>query len=171
VNARRIRDDLEEQGSIFLTTTDSEIVLHLIAKSVKHGLEHAMLETLKQVKGAYSMVIYDPGYSHCHERSSWVQALCLGRLGSGYVITSETCALDLVEAEYVREVKPGEILIINQNGIRSVQSELSERKAQCIFELIYFSRPDSVVFGQNVYLFRKKQGSFSPRNSLSMLTS
>jgi amidophosphoribosyltransferase len=158
VNARQIRDDLEEQGSIFLTTTDSEIVLHLIAKAMKQGLEHATLETMKQVKGAYSMVIMTQDTLIAMRDPHGFRPLCLGRLGSGYVITSETCALDLVEAEYVREVKPGEILIINQNGIRSIQPELPGRKAQCIFELIYFSRPDSVVFGQNVYLFRKKQG-------------
>jgi amidophosphoribosyltransferase len=158
VNARQIRDDLEGKGSIFLTTTDSEIVLHLIAKAMKQGLEHAMLETMKQVKGAYSMVIMTQDTLIAMRDPHGFRPLCLGRLGSGYVITSETCALDLVEAEYVREVNPGEILIIDQHGIRSIQSELSERKAQCIFELIYFSRPDSTVFGQNVYLFRKKQG-------------
>jgi len=125
---------------------------------MKQGFEHATLETMKQVKGAYSMVIMTQDTLIAMRDPYGFRPLCLGRLGSGYVITSETCALDLIEAEYVREVKPGEILIINQNGIRSIQSELSERKAQCIFELIYFSRPDSVVFDQNVYLFRKKQG-------------
>jgi amidophosphoribosyltransferase len=84
--------------------------------------------------------------------------LCLGRLNSGYVIASETCAFDLVDAEYIRDILPGEILIINQQGLRSIESEKRSPRAQCIFELIYFARPDSNVFGQNVYLFRKKQG-------------
>ena len=84
--------------------------------------------------------------------------LCFGRLDSGYVLSSETCALDLVHAEYEREVEPGEILIINKDGLKSIRLETKSRKAQCIFELIYFARPDSNVFGQNVYLFRKKQG-------------
>ena len=84
--------------------------------------------------------------------------LCLGKLDSGYVVASETCALDLVEAEYIRDVEPGEILIIDKNGLKSIPSKIESRKSQCIFELIYFARPDSKLFGQNVYLFRKKQG-------------
>jgi len=84
--------------------------------------------------------------------------LCNGRLNSGYVVASETCALDLVEAEYIREIEPGEIVVINDQGLKSIPSGIESRKSQCIFELIYFSRPDSEVFGQNVYLFRKRQG-------------
>lgn len=117
-----------------------------------------MLETMSQVKGAYSMVIMTEDSLLAFRDPHGFRPLCLGRLNSGYVLTSETCALDLVEAEYVREVEPGEILIINSQGIQSIRCEKANRKAQCIFELIYFSRPDSTVFGQNVYLFRKKQG-------------
>jgi amidophosphoribosyltransferase len=84
--------------------------------------------------------------------------LCIGRLNSGYVVASETCALDLVEAEYLREIDPGEIVVINDQGLKSIPSGIESRKSQCIFELIYFARPDSKVFGQNVYLFRKRQG-------------
>jgi amidophosphoribosyltransferase len=84
--------------------------------------------------------------------------LCIGRLNDGYIVASETCALDLVEAEFVRDVAPGEILMIDRNGLRSNLPEKPARKAQCIFELIYFARPDSLVFGENVYLFRKRQG-------------
>jgi amidophosphoribosyltransferase len=117
-----------------------------------------MLETMSQVKGAYSMVIMTEDSLLAFRDPHGFRPLCLGRLNSGYVLTSETCALDLVEAEYVREVEPGEILIINSQGVQSIRCEKASRKAQCIFELIYFSRPDSTVFGQNVYLFRKKQG-------------
>jgi amidophosphoribosyltransferase len=158
VNARRIRSQMEDEGSIFQTTTDSEVVLHLIARAMKKGLERAMLETMSQVKGAYSMVIMTEDSLLAFRDPHGFRPLCLGRLNSGYVLTSETCALDLVEAEYVREVEPGEILIINSQGIQSVRCQQASRKAQCVFELIYFSRPDSTVFGQNVYLFRKKQG-------------
>jgi amidophosphoribosyltransferase len=158
VNARQIRAQMEDEGSIFQTTTDSEVVLHLIARAMMKGLERAMLETMSQVKGAYSMVIMTEDSLLAFRDPHGFRPLCLGRLNSGYVLTSETCALDLVEAEYVREVEPGEILIINTHGVQSIRCEKANRKAQCIFELIYFSRPDSTVFGQNVYLFRKKQG-------------
>jgi amidophosphoribosyltransferase len=158
VNARQIRNALEDQGSLFQTTTDSEVVLHLAAKSLKKGLEQAMLDTMRQVKGAYSMVIMTEDTLIAMRDPQGFRPLCLGRLSSGYVVTSETCALDLVEAEFVRDIEPGEILIINREGLRSIRSEKTGRKAQCIFELIYFARPDSTVFGQNVYLFRKKQG-------------
>jgi len=158
VNARQIRDTLESQGSLFQTTTDSEVVLHLAARSMKKGLEEAMVDTMKQVKGAYSMVIMTQDTLIAMRDPHGFRPLCLGRLNSGYVVTSETCALDLVEAEFVRDIDPGEILIIDRKGLRSIRPEKEGGKAQCIFELIYFARPDSTVFGQNVYLFRKKQG-------------
>jgi amidophosphoribosyltransferase len=158
VNSRQIRTELEESGSIFQTSMDTEIVLHLVAKSMKMGLEQAMLQTMRQVRGAYSMVVMTEDALMAARDPHGFRPLCLGRLNSGYVVTSETCALDLVQAEYVRDVEPGEILIINKNGLRSNQLETDCRKAQCIFELIYFARPDSNVYGQNVYLFRKKQG-------------
>lgn len=158
VNARRIRNELEDEGSIFQTTMDSEVVLHLFAKSMKSGIEQAMIQTMKRIKGAYSMVIMSEDALIAIRDPNGFRPLCLGRLNSGYVIASETCAFDLVEAKYEREIEPGEILIINNNGLRSIRSENKERKAHCIFELIYFARPDSTVFGQNVYLFRKNQG-------------
>ena len=158
VNARQIRSELENNGSIFQTSMDSEVVLHLTAKSLKKGIEQAMIETMSQVKGAYSMVIMGEDTIIAARDPNGFRPLCLGRLGSSYVIASETCAFDLVEAEYMREIQPGEILIINKNGLRSIPSGLKSRKSHCIFELIYFARPDSNVFGQNVYLFRKRQG-------------
>lgn len=158
VNARRIRAGLEEDGSIFQTTMDSEVVLHLIAKALRKGLEQAMLETMAAVQGAYSMIIMTEDALIAMRDTHGFRPLCLGRLDSGYVVTSETCALDLVEAQYLRDVEPGEILIIDRHGLRSIRSEARTRKSHCIFELIYFARPDSNVFGQNVYLFRKRQG-------------
>jgi amidophosphoribosyltransferase len=160
VNARRLRMELENGGSIFQTTMDSEIVLHLIAKNMREGLEQAMVHTMEKIKGAYSMVIMTEDTLIAIRDPNGFRPLCLGKLDEGYVITSETCALDLVEAKYLREVEPGEILIINSKGIRSINPDMPSRKAHCIFELIYFARPDSNLFGQNVYMFRKKQGEF-----------
>ena len=159
VNAHKIRSELEERGSIFQTSMDSEVVLHLIAKYLKLGMEQAMIETMARVKGAYSMAIMTEDAIIAARDPNGFRPLCLGRLNSGYVIASETCAFDLVEAEYIRDVEPGEILVINKNGLKSISSGIKSRKSQCIFELIYFARPDSNVFGQNVYLFRKKQGN------------
>jgi amidophosphoribosyltransferase len=158
VNARQIRMRLEEEGHIFQSTMDSEVVLHLIAKTIRKGLEQAMQEVVTRVRGAYSMVIMTEDTLIAMRDINGFRPLCLGRLNSGYIVTSETCALDLVEAEYIREVEPGEILVINDQGLQSIRPETVERRAHCIFELIYFARPDSNVFGQNVYLFRKKQG-------------
>ncbi len=158
VNAHSIRKELEDNGSIFQTSMDSEIVLHLVAKSLKEGLEKAMINTMARIKGAYSMVIMSEDTLIAVRDPNGFRPLCLGRLNGGYVIASETCAFDLVQAEYIRDIEPGEILIINKEGLKSIKPEEPERKAHCIFELIYFARPDSNLFGQNVYMFRKKQG-------------
>jgi amidophosphoribosyltransferase len=158
VNARQIRKELENSGSIFQTTMDSEVVLHLTAKGYKLGIERAMIEVMSQLQGAYSIVVMTEDSIIAMKDPNGFRPLCLGRLNSSYVVSSETCALDLIEAEYLREIEPGEIIIINQEGVKSIPRGTASRKSQCIFELIYFSRPDSSVFGQNVYLFRKKQG-------------
>ncbi len=158
VNARRIRSELEDRGSIFQTTMDSEVVLHLAARCFKKGLAQAMIETMAQLKGAYSMVIMSEDTLIAVRDPNGFRPLCLGRLNGGYILASETCAFDLVEAEYIREIEPGEILIINKDGLHSIPAGIKSRKSHCIFELIYFARPDSDVFGQNVYLFRKRQG-------------
>jgi amidophosphoribosyltransferase len=160
VNARAIKKTMEDKGSIFQTTMDSEIVLHLAAKAMKKGLERAMISTMNKIRGAYSMIIMTEDTLIAMRDPNGFRPLCLGRLDSGYVIASETCSFDLVDAEFLREIEPGEILIINSNGLRSIKLDKPQRNAHCIFELIYFARPDSVVFGQNVYLFRKRQGEF-----------
>lgn len=158
VNARELRMEMEDEGSIFQTTMDTEIVLHLTAKEIKKGIERAMISVMNRIKGAYSMVIMTEDTMIAIRDPNGFRPLCLGRLNSGYIIASETCSFDLIQAEYVRDIEPGEILIIEREGLKSIKSEIPSRKAQCIFELIYFARPDSSVFGQNVYLFRKKQG-------------
>jgi len=158
VNACHIRSELEKKGSIFQTSMDSEVVLHLIAKKLDKGLEQAMRYTVDRIKGAYSIIVSTEDTIIATRDPGGFRPLCLGRLSSGYVLSSETCAFDLVEAEFIRDIEPGEILTINKSGLKSCASNNKSRISQCIFELIYFSRPDSNVFGQNVYLFRKKQG-------------
>ncbi len=159
VNAIGLREELEKKGSIFQTTMDSEIILHLIAKELRKGLEEAIISTMKKIKGAYSIVIMTEDSIIAVRDPNGFRPLCFGRIWpDSYVIASETCALDLVDAEYIRDIMPGEILIIDKNGVRSIPSGIDSIVSQCIFELIYFARPDSVVFGENVYLFRKRQG-------------
>jgi len=158
VNAHQIRSVLEQNGSIFQTTMDSEVVLHLMARRLNMGMEQAMIETMGQLKGAYSVVVMTEDSLIAAKDPNGFRPLCLGKLNSGYVLASETCAFDLVEAEFIRFIEPGEIVIINKDGVKSIHSGIPSRRSQCIFELIYFARPDSNVFGENVYLFRKRQG-------------
>ena len=160
VNAHTLKDDLERSGSIFQTTMDSEVFLHLFVKNLKHGFEGALVETVKRLKGAFSFVLLtSEGEVIGIKDPNGFRPLCLGRLNGSYVLASETCALDLVEAEFVRELDPGEIAIIGKNGVKSIQTQpAGTKRTFCIFEFIYFARPDSTIFGKNVYLTRKAHG-------------
>ncbi|MFO7783831.1 MAG: amidophosphoribosyltransferase [Thermodesulfobacteriota bacterium] len=158
INARSLRTRLESRGSIFQTTMDSEIVLHLMARYMKKGLEEAVFEMAGAVKGAFSMVLMTEDALIAVRDRNGFRPLCLGRLDSGYVVASETCALDLVEAQYLRDISPGEVLILRNGEMKSLSLPKGGKKAQCVFELIYFARPDSNVFGEDVYEFRKRQG-------------
>lgn len=158
VNARELRRELEAEGAIFQSTMDTEIIMHLMARELKNGLEEALVRALSHVKGAYSLVMCTRDKLIGIRDPRGFRPLCLGRVNGSYVLASETCALDLIEATYVRDVAPGEIVIIDGNGLRSLTPFAPERPAQCIFEFIYFARPDSSIFGQNVYLFRKRLG-------------
>ncbi len=157
INAYALRHVLEENGSIFQSTMDSETIMHLWLKYLHHGLEEALLRALTQVKGAYSLVLMAEDTLIAARDPFGFRPLCLGKKGDSLFISSETCALDLVEAEYIRDIEPGEILFINKHGLKSVKMPTNQY-AHCIFELIYFARPDSYIFGKNVYLFRKAQG-------------
>lgn len=163
VNAVELRQSLEHNGAIFRSTMDTEVIMHLLARNLKGGLDEALVETLRQIEGAYSliMVIKDRLIGIRDPRG--FRPLCLGELNGGYVLASEICALDLIEATYLRDVEPGEILIIDKNGLRSLHPFPQVRPAYCIFEFIYFARPDSSIFGQNVYLWRKRLGHFLAR--------
>jgi amidophosphoribosyltransferase len=158
INARSIRSKLENEGSIFQSTMDSEVVLHLIAKSAHKGLEEAVIDAFSLLKGAYSIVLLTEDKLIAIRDPRGFRPLCLGKLNDSYVLASETCALDLIEAHYMRDVEPGEIIIIDQNGLRSIKPFPEVRPSFCIFELIYFARPDSNIFGANVYMTRKRMG-------------
>ena len=159
VNAHTLKDELEESGSIFQTTMDSEIFLHLFVKNLEFGFEQALVNSVSRLQGAFSFVMLTSLGEIIGIKDPYgFRPLCLGKLNGSYVLASETCAFDLVEAEFVRELDPGEIVIIGPNGIKSIQTSPAARRAFCIFEFIYFARPDSTFYGQNVYLTRKAHG-------------
>lgn len=159
VNAHHLKKELEETGSIFQTTMDSEIFLHYFVKSLNYGFEGALKETASRLKGAYSFVMLTSKGEVVGIKDPYgFRPLCLGKLNGHYILASETCALDLVQAEFIRELDPGEIVIIDEDGIRSIKTPTPENRAFCIFEFIYFARPDSTIYGQNVYLTRKAHG-------------
>jgi len=158
-NARRLKGELEARGSIFQTTIDSEVMVHLIARNMHSGLEEAILKTVRKIEGAYACTFMTEDELIAFRDPSGLRPLCLGKLNGAYVIASETCAFDLIDAKYERDIEPGEIVIINKDGIKSIRTRRHHvRKSFCIFELIYFARPDSSIFGVNVYNVRKKFG-------------
>ena len=158
-NARRLKGELEARGSIFQTTIDSEVMVHLIARNMHSGLEEAILKTVRKIEGAYACTFMTEDELIAFRDPSGLRPLCLGKLNGAYVIASETCAFDLIDAKYERDIEPGEIVIINQDGLKSIRTRRHHvRKSFCIFELIYFARPDSSIFGVNVYNVRKKFG-------------
>ena len=159
VNAHILKNELEAAGSIFQTTMDTEIFLHLFVKNLKLGFEQALIETTSRLKGAFSFVVLTSrgeiiGIKDPHG----FRPLCLGMLNGNYVLASESCALDLVQAELVRELDPGEIVIIDEKGVKSIKIAPAANPSFCIFEFIYFARPDSTIYGHNVYLTRKAFG-------------
>lgn len=159
VNARALKEELEEEGSIFQTTMDSEVFLHLFVKNLKTGFEEALCETVRRLKGAYSFIVLTSrGEVVGIKDPNGFRPLCLGRMNGHYVLASETCALDLLDAEFVRELDPGEIVIIDDKGVRSIRPHEETRRSFCIFEFIYFARPDSTINGKNVYMTRKAHG-------------
>ena len=164
VNSLELRKKLEEQGSIFQTTMDSEVVLHLMARTAHLGLEKALWETFSALKGAYSLLLMTQDTMVAVRDPDGFRPLCLGKLNNGgWIVASETCALDLVEAQYVRDVKPGEVLIFTDREILSLFPWPRQDSHFCIFEQVYFARPDSDIFGINVYETRKRMGEILAR--------
>ncbi len=149
-NAAILRQELEAAGSIFQSTSDTEVILHLYARSHRERVEDAIAASLYKVMGAFSLLFLTPE-ALVAARDPWgFRPLVLGKLGAATVIASETCALDLIDAVYVREVEPGEVLIVDQKGLRSFKPFPPEPTAHCVFEHVYFARPDSLVFGRTV---------------------
>ncbi len=158
VNAVPLRQEMERLGSIFQTTSDTEVIPHLIARSRSEDVEEAIGEALSRCQGAYSLVLLTDGKLVGVRDPRGFRPLCIGRRGEATLLASETCALDIVGAEFVREVAPGEMVVIDAKGLRSRRLLPSMPLRFCIFELIYFSRPDSVVFGESVDLIRRRLG-------------
>lgn len=158
VNAHQLKWDLEEDGAIFQTTTDSEVVLTLIAQNYKLGYREAILTALRQIKGAYAFTMLCEGNLIGIRDPHGIRPLVLGKLRHGYMLASETVALDIVGAEFIRDIEPGEMVIINDNGVESIRYSHNEKIAHCSFEYVYFARPDSVIDGKSVYQTRKNAG-------------
>lgn len=157
VNAHLIRRELEARGSLFQSTMDTEVIVHLIALSSRRTLRERMVEALSQVRGSYSLVILTEKELLAARDPHGFRPLVLGHKQDAVVVVSETCALDLIEADLVREVEPGEILRVDERGLSGFKVFAGPR-SHCIFELIYFARPDSVIFGRSMYQTRKAMG-------------
>jgi amidophosphoribosyltransferase len=159
VNAEQIRAELEAEGSIFQSSSDSETLLHLIARSKHDDPYMRIIEALGSVSGAYSLLFLRESELIIARDPYGVRPLALGTIDGAYVVASETCAFDLIGAEYLRDVEPGELIVIDRNGLRSTRALQSPRKAFCVFEFIYFSRPDSYIFNHTgVNTLRKEFG-------------
>jgi len=163
VNARELRDDLVRQGSIFQSNSDTEVVLHLYARSKASSVEDAVVDSVSQVQGAFSLVILTRDRLIAVRDPHGFRPLALGRLGDAVVVCSETCAMDLIGATYVRDVEPGEVLVVSASGIRSIKPFPPAPLAHCIFEHVYFARPDSYVFGKSVNEVRTNLGRILAR--------
>ncbi|MFL6246003.1 MAG: amidophosphoribosyltransferase [Thermoanaerobaculia bacterium] len=163
INGGELRTQLEAEGAIFNSTADSEVIVHLIARSKKPDLESAFLDALSQLQGAYAMALLAPGRIFAARDPYGFRPLVLSKLEDSYAISSETCAFDLISAETVREVGAGEVLVIERPhglpSVRVVREGKAPREARCIFEHVYFARPDSVVFGNSVAAVRQKFGA------------
>ena len=165
VNATELRDELVRQGSIFQTNSDTEVVLHLYARSMAQTAEDAIVESVSQVRGAFSLVMLTPDCLIAVRDPHGFRPLALGRLGEAFVVCSETCAMDLIGATYEREIEPGEVLVIRQDGVRSYKPFAPAPSAHCVFEHVYFARPDSYVFGQSVSEVRTNLGRLLAQES------
>jgi amidophosphoribosyltransferase len=165
VNARELRDRLVRDGSIFQTNSDTEVVLHLYARSREPTVEDALVESIAQITGAFSLALLTKDRLIAARDPHGFRPLALGKLGDAYIVCSETCALDLIGATYVRDVEPGELLIISDGGLRSLRPFPPAPLAHCSFEHVYFARPDSYVFGQSVNEVRTELGRILAKES------
>ena len=162
-NALELRRNLEHKGSIFQTTSDTEVIVHLVARSKVGNLAGAVADALGQVEGAYSLLILTRDEIFAVRDPRGFRPLAIGRLRDAWVVASETCAFDLIGAEYVRDVEPGEMLRISKGGLESIRFAPERTHQHCIFEHVYFARPDSIVFGRGVNATRERLGRLLAR--------
>jgi amidophosphoribosyltransferase len=165
INATRLKQELEEQGAIFQSTTDTEVILHLLARSEQLDIREAIGEMMGLVQGAYSLLLLTENALIGVRDPNGFRPLCLGRIRDSWVLASESCAFDLIDAQYVREIDPGEIVTIRGTEIESVRMPRAPRLSKCIFEHVYFSRPDSIVFGRTVQTSRDRMGRILAREA------
>lgn len=161
-NAIDLKQDLEDNGAIFTTTSDTEVICHIIVRErlKSKSTEEAIAKTMKVLKGAYSLVIMSPQKLIACRDPQGFRPLCIGKLGEDIIFASESCALDICGAEFIRDVKPGEIVVVKDGNITSIEYKEKEKKGMCVFEYIYFARPDSILEGMSVHEFREKAGRY-----------
>ncbi|MEE8637827.1 MAG: amidophosphoribosyltransferase [Candidatus Margulisiibacteriota bacterium] len=160
INSGDLRQELKDKGISFVGTSDSEVMAAMIATSKKSDFEEALTDTFKHCKGAFSLLVMTKDKLIAARDAHGIRPLSIGKLEDGYVVSSETCALDILGANYLRDVANGEIVVIDKNGLRSRTWSLDEKEALCVFEYIYFARPDSVLHGRNVYEARYQMGKY-----------
>jgi amidophosphoribosyltransferase len=165
VNANEIRDRLVREGSIFQTSSDTEVLVHLYARSRAGAFDDALVESLAQLSGAFSFAILTKDHLVATRDPHGFRPLAIGRLGDAWVVCSETCALDLINATYVRDVEPGEMIVVGADGLKSVRVFPPAQLSHCVFEHVYFARPDSEVFGQSVNEVRTNLGRLLARET------
>jgi amidophosphoribosyltransferase len=158
VNSQLLRQRLEDDGAIFQTTTDTEIVLHLIARSKKEKMVEKIIDSLDQIQGAFSLAILTRKKLIGARDPRGFRPLCIGKKDDSFILASESCAFDILDAEYIREVEPGEIVVFDKAGMSAYRLTQREKNSGCIFEYIYFSRPDSRIFGEKVDKTRRQLG-------------
>ncbi len=163
VNAGEIRSRLEDEGSIFQTSIDTEVIANLIARNYHMGMKEAVIESVREIKGSFALTIMIDHMLIGVRDPNGLRPLSIAKIDGGYVLASETCAHDVVGATFIRDVLPGEIVIIDSNGIESIMYDTTQRKAICAFEYVYFARPDSIIDGRNVFVARKESGKILAR--------
>src|ERR1044071_1101590 len=156
--AREERRKLEREGAIFSATSDTEVILHGVARSKSPSVREAIAEVLRETEGAFSMLFLTPDELIAVRDPRGFRPLALGRLGDAWIIASETCAFDLIDAQYVRDVEPGEMLVIDKDGLRSSHPLPEQKHSMCLFEHVYFARPDSLIYGKSINQSRHKMG-------------
>ncbi len=158
VNYQPLQEMLEETGSTFTSTSDTEVILKLVAKNYKYGLEKAVQNAIQLIKGSYALVVMTENCLIGARDPYGIRPLCLGQVEGGYILASESCAIDAVNGTFIRDINPGEIVIITDEGIKSVNLNEKAQKQTCIFEYVYFARPDSIIDGISVQQARLKMG-------------